>query len=216
MVRLPNDPTRHEYRSPIFRRRARAALPTFLLLAAAALADHGPGTTGGGLNVVSGETLKQGKLSFDLRYDYTSFEPLTTSEIAAKAKKGREFDFLDSSLLGAVTASYGLSDDVQVNFTIGSYRARGAGAPSSTARRAPSTSPPSIRMASRIVGLRASGAACAAPSAASPSTEARSSRPESGMSRIAPASRSSSPPPRARAPSTRCLGSGIRSGSRSG
>src|SRR5262245_28085389 len=104
-----------------------AALALLVSLAFPAWADHGPGTTGGALNVVSGETLQKSKVAFDLRFDYTSFEPLTTGEIASKAKKGGEFDFLDWTLLTTATASYGLTDEVQLNFTTGWYHANGAG-----------------------------------------------------------------------------------------
>ena len=42
--------------------------------ASAALAHHGPGTSGGGSSTASGETLRQGTWELELREDYTAFK----------------------------------------------------------------------------------------------------------------------------------------------
>jgi len=49
------------------------ALGAALATTTTARADHGPGTSGGGASTQSGETLKPGKFSVELRTDYTEF-----------------------------------------------------------------------------------------------------------------------------------------------
>ena len=71
---------------------ALAAVGAVLAAVNCARADHGPGTSGGGASTQSGETLKRGKFSIELRTDYTEFENLLSGEIAAKAAKAGGFD----------------------------------------------------------------------------------------------------------------------------
>lgn len=52
--------------SPQFRG---TVLATMLLLSTASHADHGPGTSGGGISTQSGETLKPMRFSLELRTD---------------------------------------------------------------------------------------------------------------------------------------------------
>ena len=87
------------------------------------LADHGPGTSGGGASTQSGETLKPGKFSIDLRTDYTEFENLSAAQIEAKAARAGGFDLLDRSFLSTVGVSYGIVEDFQVGLTLGYYHA---------------------------------------------------------------------------------------------
>ena len=86
-------------------------------------ADHGPGTSGGGASTQSGETLKPGKFSIELRTDYTEFENLSASQIEAKAAKAGGFDLLDRSFLSTVGVSYGVVENFQIGLTIGHYNA---------------------------------------------------------------------------------------------
>jgi hypothetical protein len=86
-------------------------------------ADHGPGTSGGGASTQSGETLKPGKFSLELRTDYTEFEHLSSSQIEAKAAKAGSFDLLDRSFLSTVSISYGAVENFQVGLTLGYYNA---------------------------------------------------------------------------------------------
>ncbi len=98
--------------------------PFVLSAAAAARADHGPGTSGGGTSTPSGETLKPGMFSVDLRFDYTEFENVTTPEIEARAQKADEhFDFLNRSFLETLSLGCGVTEDVQVGASIGAYEA---------------------------------------------------------------------------------------------
>src|SRR5436189_2361379 len=71
-------------------------------------ADHGPGTSGGGASTQSGETLKPGKFSVELREDYTEFEDLSVAAIEAKTTRAGSFDLLDRSFLSTVSISYGI------------------------------------------------------------------------------------------------------------
>jgi len=86
-------------------------------------ADHGPGTSGGGASTQSGETLKPGRFSVELREDYTEFESLSQAEIEAKAMRAGAFDLLDRSFLSTVSLSYGVVEDFQVSLSFGYYMA---------------------------------------------------------------------------------------------
>jgi hypothetical protein len=86
-------------------------------------ADHGPGTSGGGASTQSGETLKPGKFSIELRTDYTEFEHLSSAQIEAKAARAGGFDLLDRSFLSTISASYGVVENFQIGLTIGYYDA---------------------------------------------------------------------------------------------
>jgi hypothetical protein len=89
-------------------------------------ADHGPGTSGGGASTQSGETLKPGKFSVELREDYTEFEDLSAGAIEAKATRAGSFDLLDRSFLSTVSISYGIVENLQVSLSLGYYTAVGA------------------------------------------------------------------------------------------
>lgn len=88
-------------------------------------ADHGPGTTGGS-STQSGETLKPGAIAFGVRWDYTHFENLTSSQIAHRAEQvGGEhahFDALRWNLLTTFELSYGVLEDLQLSLSTGLYR----------------------------------------------------------------------------------------------
>ena len=100
-----------------------AAVSLALAAATSTHADHGPGTSGGGAATQSGETLKPGKFSFELRTDYTEFENLSQTEIEAKAARAGGFDLLDRSFLSAVSLSYGVVENFQAGLSIGYYDA---------------------------------------------------------------------------------------------
>ena len=99
------------------------ALGAALATANTAHADHGPGTSGGGASTQSGETLKPGKFSVELRTDYTEFEDLSATQIAAKAAKAGSFDLLDRSFLSTISVGYGVAENFQVGLAIGYYNA---------------------------------------------------------------------------------------------
>lgn len=86
-------------------------------------ADHGPGTSGGGVLTQSGETLKPGTFSVELREDYTEFEHLSQSQIEAKAAKAGSFDLLDRSFITGISLSYGVVENFQVGLSLGYYQA---------------------------------------------------------------------------------------------
>lgn len=86
-------------------------------------ADHGPGTSGGGAAVQSGETMKPGKFAVEFREDYTEFEDLSRTRIDAKAMKAGGIDLLDRSFIHSVGVSYGVVENFQVGLTIGYYDA---------------------------------------------------------------------------------------------
>lgn len=90
-------------------------------------ADHGPGTSGGGLSVQSGETLKPGAWAFELRSDYTAFKIPSDADIASKAAAAGAIDLLDHSLLHGASLACGVSEDLQFSLSFGYYTAMGGG-----------------------------------------------------------------------------------------
>ncbi len=91
-----------------------------------ALADHGPGTSGGGASTLSGETLKPGKLSLDTRWDFTEFEHLSSEEIARKAERAGSIDLLNRSSVYGLSIAYGVAENFQLGLSIGYYNAVGS------------------------------------------------------------------------------------------
>lgn len=101
-------------------------LPVLLLLSLP-LRDHGPGTSGGGLQTQSAETLAEGKVALGLRFDYARFESLSKDEIRSKTFKvdgdHAHLDTVDWTLLQTLELSYGVTDDIQLGYALGWYRA---------------------------------------------------------------------------------------------
>jgi hypothetical protein len=87
--------------------------------------NHGPGTSGGGSAAVSGETLRQGRWSFELRSEWTEFERTSRAEAEAEAIAHGEFDALESAWVQQLAVSFGLTDDVQLGLELGYYSGSG-------------------------------------------------------------------------------------------
>lgn len=85
------------------------------LLPQQAFANHGPATSAGGITVDSAEPLPEGESAFVLREHYTSYENLTRAEIASRADKGGEFDYLRESFITTLGAAYGVTDDFDLS-----------------------------------------------------------------------------------------------------
>jgi hypothetical protein len=96
-----------------------------LFFISTAFANHGPGTSGGGSSTISGETLKQGQFSLDLRFDYTEFEHISRAEAERRALESGGFDALRRAFVYTGTLSYGLLDDLQLSATLGYYHGEG-------------------------------------------------------------------------------------------
>ena len=86
-----------------------------------ALANHGPGTSGGGSSTASGETMKQGGAEVTFRLDYTQFEDVSNSQASRLARKAGEFDALANSVVASIEVAYGITNDIQVGGQIGYY-----------------------------------------------------------------------------------------------
>ncbi|HEY7089186.1 MAG TPA: transporter [Tepidisphaeraceae bacterium] len=105
----------------------RAVWPLAVVLIAVAitssssLANHGPGTSGGGSSTASGETLKPGQFDLSLRVDYTKFENISRTGAERIALRSGEFDALDDATITTVGISYGLVEDIQISAAIGYY-----------------------------------------------------------------------------------------------
>jgi hypothetical protein len=108
-------------------------LSRFTLLACAALspalvhANHGPGTSGGGVATLSGETLRQDRFDISVSSTYTDFEDVSDAEaiarlVASGADHGH-FDYLNHSVITTLDAQYGWNDDLTLGAQIGYYAA---------------------------------------------------------------------------------------------
>ena len=84
-------------------------------------ANHGPGTSGGGISTPSGEVLKQGKFELTLQEDYTQFEHVSRSAAERRALSAGEFDSLENASVTSFGLSYGILDDLQLSANIGWY-----------------------------------------------------------------------------------------------
>ncbi len=84
-------------------------------------ANHGPGTSGGGNQTASGETLKAGKFDLSLREDYTRFDHIGQDEAERRASRSGGFDALEYASLTSISLSYGITNDLQAGAQIGYY-----------------------------------------------------------------------------------------------
>src|SRR2546430_16307111 len=62
-----------------------------LLISLPALANHGPGASGGGSSTISRENLKPGHFDLSLREGFSQFEKFSNAEAAAPARRGGGF-----------------------------------------------------------------------------------------------------------------------------
>lgn len=91
------------------------------LATATASANHGPGTSGGGLTTISGETLKASKWDMSFRLDFTDFDGVSAAVAEERAETSGEFDSIDRSTLANLSLNYGVTDDLQIGAAIGWY-----------------------------------------------------------------------------------------------
>jgi hypothetical protein len=95
--------------------------PLYLVLGTvSAFADHGPGTSGGGVATQSAETLKPRQWSFNLQNDWTDFK---NPSLEGK----EEFDLIGSTSLTTLSISTGLTENFQAGLAYAYYAAEGAG-----------------------------------------------------------------------------------------
>jgi Putative MetA-pathway of phenol degradation len=92
-----------------------------LAVSATARANHGPGTSGGGLTTISGETVKASTWDMSFRLDFTNYDGLTVAQAEAHAANSGGFDSIESSTLASYSLTYGVTDDFQLSATIGWY-----------------------------------------------------------------------------------------------
>src|SRR5438552_3500824 len=86
-----------------------------------ALANHGPGASGGGAFTVSGETLKPGHFEFSLREDFSDFEHFDKADAIQRAKVGGDFDALDHGFITTADLSFGVTENLQIGASIGYF-----------------------------------------------------------------------------------------------
>ncbi len=91
------------------------------ILSSPSLANHGPGTSGGGSSTASGETLRAGGFDLSLRTDLTQFQSFTQAEAAGHAIQSGDFDAIDRTLVESLSIAYGVTDDFQIGAQIGWY-----------------------------------------------------------------------------------------------
>lgn len=93
---------------------------SILSISPLALADHGPGTSGGGVTTQSAEVLKPCHWALSLQNDWTNFD--------VPSLEGKdEFDFIDNAYLTTLSVAVGLAENFQASFSYGYYAAEGAG-----------------------------------------------------------------------------------------
>src|SRR5438874_2368838 len=92
-----------------------------LLISLPALANHGPGASGGGSSTISGETLKPGHFDLSLREDFSQFEKFSNAEAAARARSGGDFDALDHGFITSVDFAIGVFDGFQIGASTGYF-----------------------------------------------------------------------------------------------
>jgi hypothetical protein len=84
-------------------------------------ADHGPGTSGSGVNTETAETLPALRWSATLRNDWAEFD--NPGDEAAVGKD--HFDFIDRSFLTTLSIGFGITNNFQVSLAFGYYAAEG-------------------------------------------------------------------------------------------
>src|SRR2546421_10865014 len=92
-----------------------------LLISLPALANHGPGASGGGSSTISGETLKPGHFELSLREGFSKFEHFDESGAANRALEHGDFDALDYGFLTSIDLAYGITEDFQISAGIGYF-----------------------------------------------------------------------------------------------
>jgi len=96
----------------------------FGLIPQTAVANHGPGTTGGGATTQSGETIKEDQFVFSLDETYTNYENVSQAEAEERAGRAGEFDALRDAYLTNIALGYGVTNDFQIEGGIGWYSGR--------------------------------------------------------------------------------------------
>ncbi len=89
-------------------------------------ADHGPGTSGGGITTQTAETLPPGRFSLEFRLDYTEFDNVSDDQLSHRATNAGSFDSLDRSFLTSMEVGVGVFEDFQLSLSTGYYDAVGA------------------------------------------------------------------------------------------
>ena len=101
---------------------ARAAIVlSSVLFSSFALANHGPGASGGGSFTISGETLKPGQVEVEVREDATKFEHFTVEEAKQRVMGTDDFDSLDHGFITTVSASVGIIENLQIGTSFGYF-----------------------------------------------------------------------------------------------
>src|SRR3989440_6495626 len=92
-----------------------------LLISLPALANHGPGASGGGSSTISGETLKPGHFDLSLREDFSQFEKFSNAEAAARARSGGGFYAPHHCLFTTGAFSLGVFVGFPIRASLGSF-----------------------------------------------------------------------------------------------
>ena len=89
-----------------------------------ALANHGPGASGGGNATISGETLKEGGYELTLREDFSAFQPFNSRQAERRARQGGDFDALNHGFITTLDLAYGVTPDFQIGASTGYFIGR--------------------------------------------------------------------------------------------
>jgi len=96
----------------------------FLSTPSIVLANHGPGTSGGGSSTQSAQTLKAGSFTFSVDEIYTNYESINQEQAEEIALTAEEFDAISDAFLTKLNFAYGVSDNLQLEASIGWYSGR--------------------------------------------------------------------------------------------
>lgn len=97
---------------------------SLVIFPVAALANHGPGTTGGGASTQSGETLKEDQFIFSIDENYTNYENIGRAQAEEKAGRAGEFDAIRDAYLTNISLGYGITSEFQLEAGLGWYSGR--------------------------------------------------------------------------------------------
>src|SRR5260221_13612099 len=100
-----------------------ALAPSLIVLffVSTALANHGPGASGGGSATISGETLLPGKFELSLREDYAQFEHFSKSAAENRARIGGDFDVLGRGVITPAEVGDGGSNGMPKRAAVGYF-----------------------------------------------------------------------------------------------
>ncbi len=103
-------------------------LKTFYIFVAlnigfSAMANHGPGAARVGSQTTSAKTLSKGKWGIGFEMEYTEFDSISRTRLISRGERAGGLDVLDRTFLYTGTVSYGVTDDLSLEVSLGGLEA---------------------------------------------------------------------------------------------